>query len=185
MSRTTNPQRNSGRRRRASNRLPLILGIAGVALIAIAIVLVLAEDSAAADPEAITLLDGGSVRIEDYAGQTVLVNFWATWCPPCKAEMPELEAYYQDYRDQGFTMLAVNSGDPAEMAEGFIERAGYSFPVGVDPDGRTSQAFGVNGLPTSIIYGPDGEVVYRHVGAISREVLEAEVTPLLAGAAGG
>lgn len=171
----------AARRRRSSNRLPLILGAAGVVLIAIAVALALSERGPASDPTAITLLDGETVHIEDYAGQTVLVNFWATWCPPCRAEMPELDAYYQEHRDQGFTLLAVNSAEPAATAQGFIEQAGFSFPVGVDPDGRTSAAYGINGLPVSIVYGPDGQVAYRHVGMITRDVLEAEVTPLLTG----
>lgn len=147
----------------------------------VALILLTTPDKAAADSVDIPLLEGGSVDLAEFEGQVVALNFWATWCPPCRAEMPELNAYYQEYQADGFVLLAINSGEPAATARAFIDQTGYVFPVGVDEDGQLTDEFGVVGLPTTIVIGADGEIVYRHSGLINRAVLDAEITPLLTG----
>ncbi|MFZ6031161.1 MAG: TlpA family protein disulfide reductase [Chloroflexota bacterium] len=124
-------------------------------------------------------ITGQSVRLKDYAGKVVLVNAWATWCPPCKAEMPDLNAYYQAYRDQGFVLLAINAGDSRAQAAGFAEQAGLAFPVLLDSDLHVLNAFGIHSFPTSIIVGRDGIVKSIHTGMFTPASLETEVTPLL------
>lgn len=163
------------------NRIPLILmGLGGLMLV-IAGIVALARDLGTASTYDFTLpaLDGAQVSLSDYEGQVVLVNFWATWCPPCQAEMPLLEAYYQTYRDQGFALLAINVNESPHLAGAFIASSGYTFPVLLDEFGEVSDRYGVSGMPTSVVLGPDGELLYRHSGMISAEVLDSVVTPLL------
>lgn len=125
-------------------------------------------------------LAGEEVNLSDYAGNVILVNFWATWCGPCRVEMPELEAYYQAHQDKGFVMLAVNAGEPAGRAQGFIDEGGYTFPVMLDLEGEVANFFGgVRGMPSTFVLDQNGELAYQHVGLLDRSVLEAEVTPLL------
>lgn len=161
--------------------LPLIIVFAGAALLvaALMISLVAGGGQQKANPNAITLLDGGSVEIADYEGQVLLVNFWASWCPPCRAEMPELQAYYDQYQDDGLALIMINSGEPESTARSFIQQSGFTFPVGIDPTNRISDNYGINALPITLVYDQDGEIVYRHSGLISRAVLDAQVTPLL------
>ena len=119
------------------------------------------------------------VSLKDYRGQIVLVNNWATWCPPCRAEMPTLEAYFEDHRDQGFALIGIEAGDPqADVAE-FVERYQLSFPIWLDPQNESLKGFYNSGLPNSYVIDRDGTVVMGWTGAISREMLEQHLTPLL------
>lgn len=173
-------QGRKGNGRGGGSRLPLILIGAGALLLVGALLVAFTGGSEPTAGTAIPMLDEPPTDLADYAGQTVLLNFWASWCPPCRAEMPELEAYYQAHEADGFVLIAVNSGEQAATARAFIQEAGYTFPVGLDIDGSVASYFGVPGLPTSIVINPAGEIAYRHTGVITREVLDAQVTPLLA-----
>jgi peroxiredoxin len=123
--------------------------------------------------------DGNPVTLADYRGQVVLVNNWATWCPPCKAEMPELEAYYLAHRNTGFTIIGIDAGDPAEEVKEFIDLNGISFPMWLDPDGQALRAFMNNGLPSSYVIDKTGTVRLAWTGGINQATLEKYVTPLL------
>ncbi len=124
----------------------------------------------------------GSVAVADYRGSYVLVNFWATWCPPCRAEMPDLDAYHAANRDNGFTVLAVNVGEDRATVEGFIHANGFSFPVALDINSAVFAQYQRESLPSSFLIGPDGTLVKAWVpGALSRATLERDITPLLAG----
>jgi peroxiredoxin len=127
----------------------------------------------------LTDLQGQTVQLDDFAGKVVLVNAWATWCPPCKAEMPDLNAYYQAHQAEGFVLLAVNAGDSLSQASAFAEQAGLAFPVLLDEDLRVLNGLGIHSFPTSIIVGRDGVVKGIHQGMFSPESLEAKITPLL------
>lgn len=168
------------KKRSGAQRLPLILIGAGVLVLVAALMVAFTGGEEPSTGTVIPMLDDQPVDLADYEGQTVLVNFWASWCPPCRAEMPELQAYYQAHQADGFVLIAVNSGEQAATARNFIQQTGYTFPVGLDIDGSLSDRFGVPGLPTSIVINPEGEITYRHTGAITRDVLDAQVTPLLA-----
>ncbi len=125
-------------------------------------------------------LDGVEHTLADYRGQVVLVNLWATWCPPCKAEMPTLEAYYQAHQPDGFVTFAVNDGDPADMVTAFVDEYSLSFPVLLDPTYEaTDRAFKTRNLPSSFVIDRDGNVRLRWVGEIDRATLEKYVTPLI------
>jgi peroxiredoxin len=125
-------------------------------------------------------LDGAEHSLADYHGQVVLVNLWATWCPPCKAEMPTLKAYYEDYQANGFMTIAVNDGDPADAVSAFVQEYGLTFPVWLDPTYEaTENAFKTRNLPSSFVIDREGNVRLRWVGEIDRAALEKYVTPLI------
>ena len=124
-------------------------------------------------------INGQTVHLSDYRGKVVLVNAWATWCPPCKAEMPDLNAYYQAHQANGFMLLAINAGDPASDAAAFASQKGLAFPVLLDPNTRLLNSLGIHSFPTSILVGTDGVVKAIHVGMFTPQALEAEITPYL------
>jgi len=125
-------------------------------------------------------LDGEEHSLADYHGQVVLVNLWATWCPPCKAEMPTLKAYYEDYQADGFVTIAVNDGDPADAVSAFVQEYSLTFPVWLDPAYEaTENAFKTRNLPSSFVIDREGNVRLRWVGEIDRVALEKYVTPLI------
>lgn len=130
----------------------------------------------------LTLSDtaGRPASLVDFRGQVVLVNLWATWCPPCKEEMPALETYYRRYADEGFVIVAVNDGDPAPDVIQFVEDYGLTFPVWLDPTyTATEQAFKTLNLPSSFVIDRQGDVVLSWVGGVSLKTLETHVTPII------
>jgi len=124
-------------------------------------------------------LNGGSVSLRDYHGRVILVNNWATWCPPCKAEMPELQAYFDDHKDQDFMIVAIDAGDPTHQVQRFVFEYGLTFDVLADPNMDALTAFRNNSLPSSYVIDESGTVRLAWTGVISREMLEKHLTPLL------
>ena len=112
-------------------------------------------------------------------GQVVLINAWATWCPPCVAEMPDLQAYYQAHRDENFIILGINAGDSLSTASAFASQKGITFPILLDPNVDLLTNLGVHSFPTSILVDADGVVQSIHVGMYTAEDLDAEITPYL------
>jgi thiol-disulfide isomerase/thioredoxin len=125
-------------------------------------------------------MQGVSHSLADYHGQVVLVNLWATWCPPCKEEMPTLQAFFDKHRKNGFVIIAVNDGDPTADVLQFVEDYELTFPVWLDPTYlATEQAFKTLNLPSSFVIDRDGITRLMWVGGISRTMLEKHVTPFL------
>jgi peroxiredoxin len=124
-------------------------------------------------------LDGRVVALSDYRGRVVLLNTWATWCPPCLAEMPDLEAYYRQHQDDGFVVLAVNDGESPGAVAAFVEERGFTFPVLLDPEGVVLDAYDVRGLPTSFFIDREGVVRGVWMGQLSPDRLKTIVDPLL------
>ena len=116
---------------------------------------------------------GEELRLSDLRGQAVLLNFWASWCPPCKAEMPAFERAYQAWQEQGFTILAVNaaSQDNPEDAQTFAQELGLSFPILFDLDGSVNLLYQVRSLPTSFFIDPQGVIQEVVVGGPMSEAL--------------
>jgi peroxiredoxin len=124
-------------------------------------------------------IDQGSASLSDYRGQVVLVNIWATWCPPCKEEMPTLEAYYRDNKDRGFTIVAIDAGDAESEVARFVDVMDLSFPVWLDPKMAALAAFKYPGLPSSYVIDRSGVVRLAWTGAINRAALDQYVTPIM------
>jgi peroxiredoxin len=123
---------------------------------------------------------GHAVSLNDYRGQVVLVNLWATWCPPCKEEMPALESFYHKHKDSGFVIVAINDGDPTPDVIQFVEDYGLSFPVWLDPKYIASeQAFKTLNLPSSFLIDRNGTIVLSWVGGINYKTLDKYVTPII------
>jgi peroxiredoxin len=124
-------------------------------------------------------MDGRSESLADYRGDVVLVNNWATWCPPCKAEMPTLATYYNEHKSEGFTIIAIEAGDSLDVVAQFAESYNLKFPIWLDPDQAALRAFGNSNLPNSYLIDRSGTVRYAWTGEVSQAMLEKYVTPLL------
>lgn len=123
---------------------------------------------------------GDPSALSDYRGQVVLVNLWATWCLPCKKEMPALESYYRRHADEGFVIVAINDGDPARDVTQFVSDYGLTFPVWLDPTYiATEQAFRTLNLPSSFVINRQGQIVLSWVGGVNLKTLEKHVTPII------
>ena len=121
--------------------------------------------------------DGGQVRLAELRGQVVLLNFWATWCPPCKAEMPDLNALYQEHGPaRNFVVLGINDEEAQPEVEAFARRNGIRFPLALDLDGTvTARRYGVRGLPTSMIVDREGNIRDTWTGQISKAAMVARL----------
>ncbi len=122
---------------------------------------------------------GKAVSLGDYRGHPVLVNLWASWCPPCRAEMPTLIQFYKQHQPAGLVLLAVNSADNAESAKQFMQQAQMPFPVLYDPEGQVERMMKVDGLPSSFLFDRDGALRFSWTGQIPQSVLDQRVLPLL------
>lgn len=110
-------------------------------------------------------LQGKPLSLADYRGKLVLVNFWATWCAPCRKEMPGMEALYQRFKGRGLVVLAVSVDDGSkERVKAFVEKYRLSFPVALDPDSKVSDLFEVAGLPASYLIDPQGKLLGHVTG---------------------
>lgn len=118
----------------------------------------------ATPPLELTALDGRPHRLADYRGRVVLVNFWATWCAPCRAEMPSIERLRRSLENEPFMVLAVNVGEDAAAVRAFAERVPMSFPLLLDRDTKVSRAWGARALPMTFIVGPEGRIRYQALG---------------------
>jgi thiol-disulfide isomerase/thioredoxin len=128
--------------------------------------LVLLAGAAGAQPLELADLEGKPHRLDDYRGKVVLVNFWATWCAPCREEMPSIERLRQALEGKPFVVLAVNVGEGARIAGDFMQTIPNGFTVLLDRDGRTAKSWGARILPATYVIGPEGEIQIKHFGAI-------------------
>mgnify|MGYP003662761708 FL=1 len=109
-------------------------------------------------------MDGSNMRLEELRGQVVLINFWASWCGPCRQEMPILQKIHDRYESMGFTVLGVNVDEKQDKARRIVERLKVNFPLLLDTDQYVSEAFDVNAMPFSVLVGRDGKINYIHRG---------------------
>ena len=108
--------------------------------------------------------DGSTISLSDLKGQVVLINFWATWCGPCRKEMPLLEQLHQRYERLGFTLLGVNVEENSGDAEHFLKETPVTFPILWDPENRVSQMYDVSAMPSTVLVDRQGNVRYLHHG---------------------
>ena len=108
--------------------------------------------------------DGGRVALSDLKGQVVMVNFWATWCGPCRQEMPHLEALYQRYNGLGFTLLGVNVEEDSSGADEFLAETPVSFPILFDPENKVSELYNVVAMPSTVLIDKGGNMRFIHHG---------------------
>jgi peroxiredoxin len=110
-------------------------------------------------------VDGRAVRLSNFRGKVVFLNVWTTWCPPCRTEMPAMEALYQRLRDRDFVMLAVSAdAEGRKVVAPFVQELGLTFPVLLDPDGQVPRRYRVTGYPETFIIDRNGRVVAHEVG---------------------
>lgn len=127
-------------------------------------------------------LDGSEVSLADYEGQPVLINFWASWCPPCRLEMPALVSAYETHKDKGFVILAIDLTfqDALPDVEAFVKEFGMTFPVLLDYDGTvTNERYRLLGLPMSVFVNREGVVTRTHIGAMTGEQIDQFVGEIL------
>lgn len=114
-------------------------------------------------------LNGKEVSLSNYKGKKVFLNFWATWCPPCKAEMPEMEKLYQETKDSDLVILAVNLDEDKDTVQKFINSNKYNFPVLLDTGNIVASQYEVVSIPTSFFIDKEGNIVDKHIGAMTIE----------------
>jgi cytochrome c biogenesis protein CcmG, thiol:disulfide interchange protein DsbE len=173
--------------------LPFLLFGLGLILIASAAYYILRDVSSQTDLSAVpvpvnyaapeltlTDLQDTPRTLTEFHGQVVLVNLWATWCPPCKEEMPALQAYYNKHAKDGFVIIAINDGDPAPDVKQFVQEYQLTFPVWLDPTYiATERAFKTLNLPSSFVIDREGTIRLMWVGGINRKMLDQHVTPII------
>lgn len=122
--------------------------------------------------------EGGEIRLSDYSGKPVVLNFWASWCGPCKREIPEFQAAFEELgEDIAFLMVNMTDGsrETVDTASSFVEEAGYTFPVYYDRDMDAASAYGAYSLPTTYFIDAEGFVIARAAGAIDGETLQTGI----------
>lgn len=107
---------------------------------------------------------GDNLRLEDFRGQVVMLNFWASWCGPCRQEMPLMDTIYEQYKDLGFTVLAVNVDENREEALRFLEKVPVSYPILYDPESQVSEQYNVQAMPTTVMIDRNGNARFVHYG---------------------
>ena len=125
-------------------------------------------------------VSGQSFSLTDFAGQVVLVNNWAIWCPPCRRELPDLEQFYQKHKEQNFIIVGIEAGSPEEGVIKFLNETELTFPIWLDPEEKALDAFRTMDLPSSYVIDGTGQVRLAWTGAIRYDILEKYVAPMLA-----
>jgi peroxiredoxin len=110
-------------------------------------------------------IDGNKVSLADYSGKVVIVNFWATWCPPCRYEMPSMQRAYETLKQDNIEMLAVNVGEGSETIFAFTADYPVEFPLIMDKTSAVTEKYNVAGIPATYVVGPQGKLLYKAIGS--------------------
>lgn len=125
------------------------------------------------------LFDGGSFRLSEHLGHPVVINFFASWCIPCKAEAPALDKVYRDNKVNNVAFLGIAVQDTEIKAMGFVEENGMTFPAGLDEDGKIKEAYGVYGIPVTYFIDRNGKINYTHAGILTEDLIRYELEKIL------
>lgn len=128
----------------------------------------------------LTDLDGRPVRIDDFRGRPLWIVYWATWCPPCQKETPDLRAAYEAHRNEGLALLAINIQEPGDVVRDYVARYGLTYDIGLDATGAILNTYGVFGLPTHYFVGRDGVIRDRYFGPLTREQMDQKISVISA-----
>jgi thiol-disulfide isomerase/thioredoxin len=120
----------------------------------------------------------GTFRLSEHRGHRVWLNFWATWCPPCRAEMPDIQEVWQEVKDQGVFLVAMDFGEPAETAADYAARNGFTFPIGIDPGSRVATEYRLAGLPTHVFIDANGIVREIRIGLLPADGMRQRLEKL-------
>jgi len=118
----------------------------------------------AAEDFRLTLADGSTFRLSEHRGKTVLINFWATWCPPCREEMPALERLYRQHKDHGLVLVAVSIDADPKVVGPYVRASNLTFPIALDPKAEVATAYGVRALPSSFVVDRQGTMTALALG---------------------
>jgi len=129
----------------------------------------------AAPPFTVTLFDGRQMTLEELRGKAVFLNFWASWCLPCRAEAKDLEAAWQQIKGENMVFIGVALQDPEENSRAFLKEFNVTYPNGRDETGKIAVDYGVWGIPESFFIDPEGRITYKHVGGIRAAVVVSKL----------
>ena len=125
-------------------------------------------------------LDGNTVSLSDLRGSPVIINFWATWCGPCRSEMPFIQEIYNEWQDRGLVILAINLRETSSLVSQFIQDNNLSFPVLLDANGNVALEYNVTGIPTTFFIDKDGIIQESKIGPFSsKEDIEEELEHIM------
>ena len=142
-------------------------------------VLELDADGEVAPEFSMALMGGGVLDSSELRGQVVMLDFWASWCPPCRDEAPVLAQVYNEYRDHGVRFVGFNLWDNAGDAELFLQQQGHDYPNGIDQDGRIAISYGVRGIPEKFFLDRQGRIARKFSGPMTADLLRQILDTLL------
>jgi peroxiredoxin len=170
-----------------SNRTYIRVAVLGVLLVALVFAV---YSSFVKDPNAVKVgrdapnfsleqLNGASITLSDLRGKGVVLNFWGTWCGPCKQEMPALQKQYEAYKDKGLVVVGVNIGESPITVEPFVKQFGVTFPILLDRESQITKLYRIGPIPTTFFIDPDGEVKEIFVGQLNEDMIAQKVAKIL------
>jgi cytochrome c biogenesis protein CcmG/thiol:disulfide interchange protein DsbE len=153
----------------------VILVRAGIPGMTFSALTIAPRPGATAPPLQLPTLDGDRFILGDLRGDVVVINFWATWCVPCRLEMPELQRLYESQRDTGLRVVGVNLGESASTAQQWVDDLGLTFDIVLDRDGYAATLYQLRGQPSTYVVDPDGVITQVFYGAVAMNALETAV----------
>jgi len=124
-------------------------------------------------------LDGTTVQLSDFRGRPVWVSFWATWCPPCRAENPDIQEVYEKYQPDGLVILALSIGEDRDTVQGYVERTGLTYTIGLDQTTEIAARYRIVGIPTHFFVDRDGILREWRIGSMSKKTMEKNVAEIM------
>ena len=123
--------------------------------------------------------DGRDVKLSEFRGSPVMLNFWATWCPPCRAETPDIQAVYEEKRGQGLVVIALSIGEDGDTVRDYAERTGLTFTTGLDTDTAAAATYRIVGIPTHFFVDAEGVLRDWRIGSMSKGTMEEKVEEIM------